>query len=210
MDGSGPGDERAILSGRGEAALTVRRSRFLAVAAPVGDTAALAALLAEVRAAHREARHIPHAWIDGDGSGRSSDDGEPGGTAGRPCLAALARPGLRAAAVAVARIFGGTLLGAANLTRAYGDAATAAVEAAGLRPVTLHRWFELEVDFGAQDRAERALAAAGGHVEERAYGGDVRLAGWVPEASLLGLRDLVGSLPGARWREGAAVWREAR
>jgi putative IMPACT (imprinted ancient) family translation regulator len=163
------------LAGTGQAERVVRRSRFRAHAAPVADAAALAAFLAAVRAAHPGARHVPYAWVAGDGSARAADDGEPAGTGGRPCLAALARHGLRAAAVAVARDFGGIRLGAANLGRAYAEAADAAVRAAGFvawRPTDRLR---IRVPYAAVDPVERALVRCGAQVLARDFGQDVQL-----------------------------------
>jgi putative IMPACT (imprinted ancient) family translation regulator len=176
-------EEERTLAGTGHARILVHRSRFLAYAAPVDDREALAAFLQQVRQRHPGARHVPYAWVAPDGAVRSSDDGEPPGTGGRPCLAALEGRQLRRAAVAVARLFGGVLLGAANLGRAYRDAAEAAVEAAGVVERPVLRWLTLSVPYRELDRAERILAQAGARVERRSYFGDRAVLGaWVPAA----------------------------
>ena len=184
------------LAGPGAASLLARRSRFFAYAAPAADSDEVGAWLADVRARHHEARHVPYAWIAPDGSSRMSDDGEPGGTGGRPCLGALGRHRLRGAAVAVARIYGGVQLGAANLGRAYGEAASAAVAAAGTVERRPERWVRLTVGYPDLDRAERALARAGARVTERGFGDAPSFGAWVPVDALDGLRE---ALPRAAW-----------
>lgn len=98
----------------------VRHSRFLARAAPVASAQAAATFIAQ--AGDPAATHNCWAWRIGQAY-RSSDDGEPGGTAGRPILAAIDGAGLDEVAVVVSRWFGGIKLGAGGLVRAYGGAA---------------------------------------------------------------------------------------
>jgi len=98
----------------------VKRSRFIARAAPIGSPDEALEYLALVR--EREATHNCWAYRLGDAY-RFSDDGEPGGTAGRPILAAIERQGLDGVVVVVTRYYGGTKLGAGGLARAYGGTA---------------------------------------------------------------------------------------
>ncbi len=126
----------------GQAEFTVQRSRFIAYAAAVHDEEEARAFIARLRKEHYDARHCCSAWILGaDGAKqKSSDDGEPGGTAGMPILEVMKRRGLTDAAVAVVRYFGGIKLGAGGLVRAYSHAAGLGVDAATLaRRVTLRR-----------------------------------------------------------------------
>jgi uncharacterized YigZ family protein len=112
-----------------EAVLEVKRSRFLARAARADDEAAARAVIAAERARYPDARHHCTAFIVEDGPGppteRSSDDGEPAGTAGMPMLAQLRGAGLVNVVAVVTRYFGGVKLGTGGLTRAYGDAVAA-------------------------------------------------------------------------------------
>jgi putative IMPACT (imprinted ancient) family translation regulator len=195
---------RLTLAGPGRAELVVRRSRFLAHAARVEDPTTLTAWLAEVRHQHPEAHHCPHAWCAWDGTSRTSDDGEPPGTGGRPCLGAVTRAGLRATAVAVARIFGGMQLGAANLGRAYAQAADLAVAAAGVR--TLHRWQRLSarVGYGEMGALERALAQAGARDLVRSYDAGVSIRAWVQAPAA---QRLIATLPRVAWHLEAEEWR---
>ncbi len=107
----------------------VKKSRFLAVAGPVASEQAAKAFIA----AHSDptANHNCWAWRIGQ-SCRSSDDGEPGGTAGKPILQAIDRLQLDNAAVVVTRWFGGILLGSGGLVRAYGGTAAACLRASPL------------------------------------------------------------------------------
>ena len=117
---------------RVRAEVEVTRSRFIATLAPATDRAAVDDVVAEVRAQFHDARHHCVAFVLGpDGRiTRSNDDGEPAGTAGAPMLAVLSGAGLTDVVAVVSRYFGGTLLGAGGLVRAYGQAVTAAVDQA--------------------------------------------------------------------------------
>ncbi|MEV5831707.1 YigZ family protein [Spirillospora sp. NPDC052242] len=120
--------------------LEVRRSRFVCTLARVADEDAAVAFIAGHRRAHRDATHNCTAYVVGEHGEitKSSDDGEPAGTAGIPMLEVLVRRGLTGTAAVVTRYFGGVKLGAGGLVRAYGQAVSAAVDAAGvveLRPV---------------------------------------------------------------------------
>lgn len=120
--------------------LEVRRSRFVCTLARVADEDEAVAFIAAHRRAHRDATHNCTAYVVGEHGEitKSSDDGEPAGTAGIPMLEVLVRRGLTGTAAVVTRYFGGVKLGAGGLVRAYGQAVSAAVDAAGvveLRPV---------------------------------------------------------------------------
>lgn len=116
---------------RGE--IREKGSRFLAVAAPAADEAAAREVIESLRREHPDATHHCFAWrLGAESAERSSDAGEPSGTAGPPILAALRGSGLSDAVVVVTRWFGGTKLGKGGLVRAY---ATAAREALASVPV---------------------------------------------------------------------------
>ncbi|MBA2238434.1 MAG: YigZ family protein [Lysobacter sp.] len=110
----------STLAARAEHAALIRHSRFLARAAPVDSPEAALSFLAEV--ADPDATHNCWAYRIGD-QYRSSDDGEPSGTAGRPILAAIEGQELQAVVVVVTRWYGGIKLGAGGLVRAYGGTA---------------------------------------------------------------------------------------
>ena len=102
--------------------IIVKRSRFVAYASRIGCEEEAKAHIAEITRQHKRARHVAFAYVL-PGLERCGDDGEPRGTAGLPLLNSIQRRGLEGAVVAVARYFGGILLGKGGLIRAYGKAA---------------------------------------------------------------------------------------
>lgn len=150
-------------------------SRFIATAVPVSDEAAAKHALAELRAEMPDATHHCSAWrIAAPSLERANDDGEPGGSAGRPILAQLQGRGLVNAAVIVTRYYGGTKLGVGGLVRAYGGAAAAALDAAITEPYVPRVTLRIVHGYPDADVVERALTdAAVGEVDVE-YGTDVR------------------------------------
>jgi len=100
--------------------LIVKKSRFLGRVEPCADRAAALARVAELRAAHPGAAHVCWALLAG-GHSAANDDGEPGGTAGRPMLDVLRHQGLDGVLATAVRYWGGVKLGAGGLVRAYTD-----------------------------------------------------------------------------------------
>ena len=137
-------------------ALEVRHSRFLAHAAPVDAPAAAMAFIA--RASEPEATHNCWAWRIGQ-EYRSSDDGEPAGTGGRPVLAAVDGQGCDRVAVVVTRWYGGIKLGAGGLVRAYGGTAAECLRLAERRPLVAMAALELACAFEDLGAVHVALAA---------------------------------------------------
>lgn len=124
--------------------IEISRSRFLTRLERVDSEAAARDVIAEVRAEHPRARHHCSAFVIGpDGRvQRSNDDGEPSGTAGAPMLDALVSAGIRDVVAVVTRYFGGVLLGAGGLTRAYRGAVAGAV----LEATRVRRGLRVDVD----------------------------------------------------------------
>lgn len=202
---------RYVLAAPGEAERAVRRSRFWAYAGRVDDDGeALRTFLARIRERHRDAGHVVYAWRGEEGRSRGSDDGEPYGTGLRPCMDALERAGLVACAVAVARVFGGVLLGVGGLSRAYGETANAAIAAARRRPLQLVQAVTLAAGFSDESAVQR-LTGAFVEPPARQYVADgVRLRGEVDASAVASLRlALEGATAGRACvrEEGAARWR---
>ena len=109
---------------------TEKGSKFMALAAPAETVAQAEEILDGERRHYHDATHHCFAWHIAGGH-RQSDDGEPSGTAGGPIARALGAAGLEEAIVVVTRYFGGTKLGTGGLIKAYGEAAQAALIAAG-------------------------------------------------------------------------------
>ncbi len=114
-------EDQVLLVSGAEAELVEKKSRFIATVRPVASEEEAAAFIEEMKKKYYDARHNCSAYVIGSRAQitRSSDDGEPGGTAGRPMLEVLLGSGIRNVAVVVTRYFGGTLLGTGGLVRAY-------------------------------------------------------------------------------------------
>jgi uncharacterized YigZ family protein len=154
-----------------------RGSRFLCTLRRVADEDAARDLVSALRREHWDARHHCSAFVLGpDGTlQRSSDDGEPAGTAGAPMLEVLKGAGVSDVAAVVSRWFGGTLLGAGGLVRAYGDAVRAALAEAGTLRRSLLTELALDLDHADAGRVEGELRARGVRVLDVAYDERVRL-----------------------------------
>ena len=139
-------------------ALEVKHSRFLAQAAPVADADAALAWLERV--ADRAATHNCWAYRVGQ-EYRSSDDGEPAGTAGRPILAAIDGQGFDRVMVVVTRWYGGIKLGAGGLVRAYGGAAAECLRTAPRQPLVAMREVTIRCGFEDIGSVHATLAAFG-------------------------------------------------
>lgn len=162
------------------AEIEVKRSRFRCVVERVADEDDARAVVERVRAEHRDARHHCSAVVLGPGSPdgeveRAHDDGEPSGTAGAPMLEVLRGAEVADVVAVVTRWFGGTLLGAGGLVRAYSDAVRVALDDAGTRERALLGELALTVGHGDAGRIESDLRARGVVVLDTRYGAEVEL-----------------------------------
>lgn len=174
------------LAGPADFLLEVKHSRFLAQAGPVDSAEAAHAFMATV--ADPTATHNCWAWRVGD-QYRSSDDGEPAGTAGRPILAAIDGQGYDRVAVVVTRWFGGIKLGAGGLVRAYGGAAAECLRRARRLPLVAMRTVELQAGFDDIGAVHAVLAAVGAEKRDERYEADgLHLEVTVAESQLDALR----------------------
>lgn len=139
--------------------IEIKRSRFLCALAPVTSEEAAREFIAARRRADPGARHHCHAFVLGpDGrTRRSSDDGEPAGTAGTPMLEVLRRRELTDTVAVVTRYFGGVLLGAGGLIRAYGQSVSDALEVVGVLEHRRLRLVEVAVSYDRAGRLENDL-----------------------------------------------------
>jgi len=162
-----------------ENTLEIQRSVFLTRLVPVTDEASAREIIDGARRVHHDARHHCSAFVLGADRDvqRSSDDGEPGGTAGVPMMQALLQretgPGRRDLTDVVAvvtRWFGGILLGAGGLVRAYSDSVSSALDVATTLEYTRRRRLEVSVPMALAGRAEFVLRATDHPVVETRYG----------------------------------------
>ncbi|MBM7366954.1 IMPACT family protein [Gordonia hydrophobica] len=157
--------------------IEVKRSKFMAVLRRVDDEESARALVAELRRAHRDARHHCSAFVLGTRgeTTRTNDDGEPSGTGGAPMLDVLQGAELSDVAAVVVRWFGGTLLGAGGLARAYGDAVTAALESATLVRREQRVLSRVDLPHADAGRVEADLRGRGIEVLGTEYGAQATL-----------------------------------
>ena len=161
----------------------IKGSRFIATVAPVVDEGAARRILEELRAEFDGARHVCFAWRLGPNGepSRSSDDGEPGGSAGRPILAQLEGHGVSDAIAVVVRYFGGVKLGVGGLMRAYGGAAGQCLDRATLEQVRPMQWLRIEHPYDCSGAVSGLLAAGGLETQDAVYGEVVSFLVVLPE-----------------------------
>lgn len=162
-----------------------RRSRFIGAIRPVKDEREALAFLEERRKRFWDASHNVYAYVLREGqSRRYSDDGEPQGTAGIPVLEVLLREGLTDCAVVITRYFGGVLLGAGGLTRAYARGAKTAVDAGGA--VLMRRCTRAVIvcDYAQYGRASSLVSEEEGRVIDTRYTDRVEIEFLLPRERL--------------------------
>lgn len=173
-----------------------RRSRFIGhIWVTDTEDEALERIRA-MREKHWDATHNVYAYIIKDGATRYSDDGEPQGTAGMPVLEVLRREGLNNVCCVVTRYFGGILLGAGGLVRAYAKSAKDAVDAAGISVKRSWNRIELACPYNLYERIAREVTAQEGVTDDTQFGADVCLTVLLPakntQAFLTRVADLSG------------------
>lgn len=152
--------------------IEVKRSIFRCDIRRITEEAQARAMVDQLRSEHWDARHHCSAfiWMPDGSLARSSDDGEPSGTAGAPMLEVLRGAGLTEVAAVVTRWFGGTLLGAGGLVRAYSDAVREGLTAAGTRERELVTEQQVGLEHALAAKAESELRARGVTVLDVDYG----------------------------------------
>ncbi|MCH8613813.1 YigZ family protein [Arsenicicoccus dermatophilus] len=179
-----------------DAEVEAKRSRFLARLEPAATEDAAREVVERARKQHWDARHHCSAFVLGPDAmtERSSDDGEPAGTAGAPMLEVLRGRELTDVVCVVTRWFGGTLLGTGGLIRAYGDAVRAACESARVVERRLLQRCTLAVGHAEAGRVESTLRARGVHVDGVDYAAAATLRLDVAPGERAALAQLVAEL----------------
>lgn len=165
----------------GESEFTEKRSRFISHIWRVETEAEARERIEEMKKRYYDARH--NCWcylLQEGGVVRYSDDGEPQGTAGQPMLNVFQREGVGNVCCVVTRYFGGILLGAGGLTRAYGKAARDALSAAGVSAMGLWEQVQLECDYGLLERVKLEIAAVDGILDDVVYAARVMVTASLP------------------------------
>ena len=158
-----------------------KKSRFLGLIVPVTSEAEARTQLDAVKKREYDARHNCWAYILHSGQKRYSDDGEPQGTAGQPILNVLEREGVQDVLCVVTRYFGGILLGAGGLCRAYTKAAKDALDDAGISELRPWSVLQLDCPYALFERVKLELEKRGGMVTSSEYGAQIALTAALPE-----------------------------
>lgn len=180
--------------------LLIKKSRFIGCVQPVADRAAAQAVVDALRQAHPGAAHVCWALMAG-GQSAANDDGEPGGTAGRPMLEVLRHHDLEGVLATVVRYFGGVKLGAGGLVRAYTDSIAQALAGAALVPLVKQCALACAVPYALEGLLRREIAAAGASLERVQHGSMVQFWLTLPEPRAA---DFMAKVDDAA--QGRAVW----
>jgi uncharacterized YigZ family protein len=169
------------LSGPVHSESNIKKSRFIGCVEPMADRAAALRRVAALRAEHPAATHVCWALMAG-GHSAANDDGEPGGTAGRPMLEVLRHQDLEGVLATVVRYYGGTPLGAGGLVRAYTDSVAQALLQADKVPVVRWRVLRCVVPYALEGWLRRELDAHGASLIDAQHGDGVSVSLRVPES----------------------------
>jgi len=172
------------IAGYGEREIVIERSRFIGYAQRVTTEEEASAFIAMIKKKHWDATHNCSAFVLGehDQIQRSSDDGEPSGTAGKPILECIKKNGCKDTVVVVTRYFGGIKLGAGGLVRAYTAGTVAALQAAGIVAQILHQEIAVSVDYHWWGKVENYLRIGGQRVADTVYTDKVTVLVQIPIA----------------------------
>lgn len=168
-------DEYLVPTGFGEDEFTEKKSRFIGRIWQVETEEEALAKIQEMKKQHYDATHNCWAYVIKDGPMRFSDDGEPGGTAGNPMMQVLQRENLYNVCCVVTRYFGGILLGAGGLVRAYTKGAKIAVDAAGKSMKRVWSVLYVPCPYTFYERIKLEVEAFGAIIRDTQFGAEVEL-----------------------------------
>jgi uncharacterized YigZ family protein len=194
---------RFTLARAGTHELLVRKSRFLACVEPVADRAQAQQCVAALRALHPTANHVCWALLAG-GDSAAVDDGEPGGTAGRPMLNVLRQQQLDGVLATVVRYFGGVKLGAGGLVRAYTEAVATALQQTEKIPLQHWQALACTLPYALEGTLRRELERAGARALVAEHAAQVQLRFELPQdqaATLVAQLNEIG--------QGQLIWHDA-
>ena len=184
-----------VPKGCGETEYVEKRSRFIGQVWRVESEEEARAHIEDVRKKYHDARHHCWCYLLREGSIlRYSDDGEPQGTAGQPMLNVFQKEEVTNAVCVVTRYFGGILLGAGGLTRAYGGTAKLALDAAGISRMRLWAVLAVPCPYPLYERMRLLVEKCGGAVENADFGTDVLLTVLLPAEGVDAFQEKVTEL----------------
>lgn len=180
---------RTVYQG-GQGELTEKKSRFIATVRPVSCEEDAQEFIESVKKKYWDARHNCFAYVIGDHHelARFSDDGEPGGTAGKPMLEVLLKEDIHNTAVVVTRYFGGTLLGTGGLVRAYSGAVKAGLAGSVIVTKTTGIKLKIDTDYTGLGKIQYILGENGIMVLDSVYTDKVELICLVPSEKVNALK----------------------
>ena len=168
-------EEYLVPTGYGEDEFVEKKSRFIGRVWPVETEEEALARIAEMKKQHYDATHNCWAYVLRSGAMRFSDDGEPGGTAGNPMMMVLQKENLYNVCCVVTRYFGGTLLGAGGLVRAYTKGAKLAVDAAGKSMKRVWSVLYIPCPYTFYERVKLEVEAFEGVIRDTQFAAEVEL-----------------------------------
>ncbi|MGL4571308.1 MAG: YigZ family protein [Clostridium sp.] len=162
---------------RGEDSFEEKKSEFIGYAKRVESEEEAKEFVNEIKSMHKQARHNCFAYVIGENYGiqRYSDDGEPQGTAGIPILEVMKKQGVTDCAIVVTRYFGGILLGAGGLTRAYTKGASIALKAGGVVEKVKGSKVSIEIDYDLIGKIQYLCGQNNWHIEDSEYTDKVKV-----------------------------------
>ena len=179
-------EEYLVPTDYGEDEFIEKKSRFIGRVWPVETEQEALEHIQQMKKQHYDATHNCWAYILKDGAVRFSDDGEPGGMAGMPILQVLQKEGLFNVACVVTRYFGGILLGAGGLVRAYTKGAKIAVDAAGKSMKRVWSVLYVPCPYSFYERVKLEVDAHGGVIRNTEFGAEVELEILLPQGNVDG------------------------
>lgn len=196
--------------GRGE--IEINRSQFIAYVRRVESQEEAIAFVQEIKKKHWDATHNCSAYIAGeqDQFQKMDDDGEPGGTAGKPIMEVIKRNGLKDTAIIVTRYFGGIKLGAGGLIRAYGKAASQGLKSTGIVERILIEKHAFSFDYTYLGKIENELQVRGIDVLNIDYLENVTVTVGIEKEKLDEVQKLFQNYTGGKaiWTPGEQVYIE--
>lgn len=158
------------------AEFTEKKSRFIGYVCPVKTAEEAQNFIAQVRSKNREATHnVPAYALLENNIQRCSDDGEPSGTAGVPVLDVILKSEVKDVCVVVTRYFGGVLLGAGGLVRAYSHASKIALDAGGIITMAPCVVLQVEADYSLYERIRIMLEENSANIEDCVFSDNVKI-----------------------------------
>ncbi len=160
----------------------VKKSRFIGYVRPVKTQQEALDFISEIKTKHWDATHNVYAYVLREGGVRRfSDDGEPQGTAGIPSLDVLLKEEVTDCCVVVTRYFGGIMLGAGGLVRAYSHGAKIALDAGGIITMSLCKIVKVKTDYNFYGRLVPLICEEGGIVEDTQFTDNVEVTFRIPQ-----------------------------